>query len=172
MYFFSIRSNFENMNNDCNFVSEKFEEPEFKSAYFWLKQEYNKHHDIKIENKNSFYWMWDSLSKHDIKREKRFNKKYGNNQYNLIVLNIKNNDINLLLRSDFEAWHMVLNKWNIDDIKWSDIFDDNALIKKRFKENNYDTIYQYVVPFIKKEWIVDVIPINKLTRKKIKKYKN
>ena len=67
---------------------------------------------------------------------------------------------------------MVLNKWEIDNIKWSDIFDDNALIKKGFKENNSDTIYQYVVHFIKKEWIVDVNPINKLTRKKIKKYKN
>lgn len=172
MYFFSIRSNFENLNKKCNTVSEKFEEKNFKDAYFWLKKEYNLSHDFKIKTENSFYWLWDHLDNYDIKREKRFNKKYCNNQYNLIVLKINDDDINFLLRSDFEAWHMVLNKWEIDDIKWSDIFDDNALIKKGFKESNHDTIYQYVVPFIKKEWVIDVIPVHQLTAKKIKKYKN
>ena len=61
---------------------------------------------------------------------------------------------------------MTLNKWEIDDIKWSDIFDDNALIEKGFKENNCNTIYQYAVPFIKKEWVIDVIPVHQLTAKK------
>lgn len=152
MYFYTFQNKDFDLSTDIIKVPEKYEEPLLKKAYSWLKQQYNKRHQNQISPEQSFIWFWNLIDDDMLEREKKHDKKYCNETNQLIILNVPENDVHYFLKSDFEAWHMVLNEWKIQN--WEDIFNYQRLLETGWYMENDQEVAQFTIPFIKKEWIV------------------
>lgn len=161
MYFYTFQNKDFDLNSDIIKVPEEYEEPIFKKAYLWLKHQYNQRNENKIDHNDSFIWFWNFIDQETLDRELTYNKKYCHNNNKLIILDVPEKDLHYFLKSDFEAWHMVLNEWHIQN--WEDIFNYQRLIDTGWYNESDPEVAQYTTPFIKKEWIIKTFNVKDVT---------
>lgn len=124
-------------------ISSQFETPEFKTAYNWLKNQYQDRKQLTIEPDSALIFGWPHFDLTFV--------DYPIPQQAIIVADIPESR---LLASDFQAWHMVLNNWV--DYDWQMIFDETKLRQNDWLSPHKKMDTQLVTNYIKKSEIIDI----------------
>ena len=103
-------------NKEITTVTAKYENPDFKKPYSWLKHQYQIRVNPHFNIENAFIWGWP-----DKETALWYAKDMSRDQY---LLEIEVDD-NTILTSDFFGWHAVLNNWEPET--WPFIFNEQDM---------------------------------------------
>ena len=121
----------------------------FKPSYRWLCQKMEER-GILLGGRPPI-WAW--TEKPDLRQGGYLSKGEKGVRMELLVPD------NLILLSNFEAWHFVLNNWNLPyDVEDADIDKKNEKSWERIFEldnlKGYNKAVQATLPFLKLEWVI------------------
>ncbi|OLS04298.1 hypothetical protein AUQ39_13760 [Lacticaseibacillus casei] len=128
---------------------------DFREPYEWMRHQFELRR-MPLNPDNALLWGW-IHPLHEEDQYRGFNDRRAASVQ--LIVDIPGQ---LVLASDFDAWHIPLGHSNFsdnlsgNDHDWEKLFDEHWLLMNGWEPQNKNAYVQCVFPYIKREWIRNI----------------